>query len=241
MDIDALRRACRAAAETLKVVGLAVKPGITTDDLNRIAHNDTLKRGGIPAPLNYHGFPKSVCTSVNEIVCHGIPGKYVLKEGDIVNIDVTTIIDGHFGDTNATFFVGSCSDEAKKLVRVTYEAMMHGINAVKPGQRLGVVGNVIQEHVELNGFTVVHEFGGHGIGTIFHGEPFVRHFANVEGPILEPGMVFTIEPMICMGKREVTIDDDGWTVRTLDGSLSAQWESTLIVTEYGAEVLTCVY
>jgi len=238
MDIDALRRACRAAAETLKVVGLAVKPGITTDDLNRIAHNDTLKRGGIPAPLNYHGFPKSVCTSVNEIVCHGIPGKYVLKEGDIVNIDVTTIIDGHFGDTNATFFVGSCSDEAKKLVRVTYEAMQLGISAVKPGQRLGVVGNAIQEHAEINGYTVVHEFGGHGIGTIFHGEPFVRHFANVEGPILTPGMTFTIEPMINVGKREVLLSDDDWTVRTADRSLSAQFEHTVLVTDTGCEVLT---
>lgn len=237
-DINKLRIACCLAAQTLKATGEIIRPGITTDALNAFAHNDTFKRGGIPAPLNYHGFPKSICTSVNDVVCHGIPGPYVLKDGDIINIDVTTIIDGHFGDTSATFLVGECSEDVKRLVGTTHQAMTVGINVVKPGLLLGVIGTAIQAFVETQGYSVVKEYGGHGIGTLFHGEPFVRHFSNVEGPVLEPGMIFTIEPMINAGKREVLLSDDGWTVCTADMSLSCQFEHTILVTDDGYEVLT---
>lgn len=238
VDITKLRRACRSAAETLQATGMIVRAGMTTGDINDFVHNDTLHRGGIPAPLNYHGFPRSCCTSVNDVVCHGIPGPYVLQEGDIVNVDVTTIVDGHFGDTNATFTVGTCSVEAVKLVLASRLATLEGITAIRPGLPLGVVGKAIEAYVEARGYSVVREYGGHGIGTLFHASPHVNHFANDDGPVLHVGDVFTIEPMVNVGERAVILGDDGWTVRTADGSLSAQAESTVLVTDDGCEVLT---
>lgn len=248
-DIIKMRKACYAAAETLRLVGQAVRPGITTDELNRIVHNDTIKRGGLPAPLGYHGFPRSCCTSVNDVICHGIPGPYVLLDGDIVNIDVTTIVDGHFGDTNATFLVGNCSDEAQRLVATTREAMKRGVAAVVPHGELAAIGTAIQEFVESQGFNVVFEYGGHGIGTVFHDVPFVAHgraekYAGLihralrDPDFLKPGTTFTIEPMVNAGKSNTVLDDDGWTVRTKDGSLSAQFEVTVLVTHDGVEIIT---
>jgi len=239
IDIAKMRAACRHAAQTLHLACTSVRPGMTTADIDRIVHNDTVRRGGRPAPLNYRGFPKSCCTSVNDVVCHGIPGPYVLKEGDIVNIDVTTILDGHFGDCNATVAVGRVSDEAMRLITVTHSAMLAGIQQVKPGAPLNAVGNEIQRLANVNGCSVVREFGGHGIGRIFHDNKLhVNHFAHTGGPILVPGMTFTIEPMINLGTADITIDADQWTVRTVDGSLSAQFEHTVLVTETGYEVLT---
>jgi methionyl aminopeptidase len=239
VDIDKMRAAGRAAAETLAYVANLVKPGMTTNDIDRLVHNDTIRRGGKPAPLNYRGFPKSCCTSPNDVVCHGIPDKTVLKEGDIVNIDVTTILDGHFGDCNATICVGKVSDDVMRFVAATAMAMWAGIHAIKPGVKLGEVGKAVEAYAKVNGYTVVREFGGHGIGRRFHDRPHVNHFANDEGPVLVPGMIFTVEPMLCMGSPEIKIDmGDLWTVRTVDGSWSAQFENTCLVTENGVEVLT---
>lgn len=238
LNIDKMRIACKAAAETLKGVAGIVRPGMTTDDINRWVHNDTFRRGGYPAPLNYRGFPKSCCTSINDVVCHGIPGPLVLREGDIVNVDVTTIIDGHFGDTNATFCVGRVSDDTMRLVAVTHEAMMAGISKVRPGAALNDVGREVQRIAEVNGYSVVREFGGHGIGTRFHLTPHVSHFDAGDETPLRPGMIFTVEPMVNMGKPDIYIEADKWTVRTQDGKPSAQWEHTILVTESGAEVLT---
>lgn len=238
VDIDKMRAACRSAAETLHLAGSLLKPGMTTNDIDRIVHNDTIRKGGKPAPLNYRGFPKSCCTSVNDVVCHGIPGPLILKEGDIINIDVTTILDGHFGDTNATFFVGKAAPEVEAFVVRVACAMWAGIHQVRPGAKLGEVGQAIEAYATREGFSVVREFGGHGIGRRFHDRPHVNHFANTEGPVLQPGMLFTVEPMINMGGRQVKIDMDMWTVKTADGSLSAQFENTCLVTEDGVEVLT---
>jgi methionyl aminopeptidase len=234
-----MRTACRAAAETLRYVGNLIKPGMTTADIDRLVHNDTVRRAGIPATLNYKGFPASCCTSVNDVVCHGIPGPYVLKEGDIVNVDVTTVLDGHYGDTNATFLVGEVDEEVKELVNRTAEAMWRGIHVVKPGAMLGEIGHAIQAYVEAFGYGVVREFGGHGIGTRFHLPPHVNHFGRgTEGPRLVPGMLFTVEPMVTLGQAAIYLEDDGWTVRTHDGLPSAQYEHTVLVTETGYEVLT---
>jgi len=240
VDLDKMRAACRSTAETLHLAGSLLKPGMTTADIDRIVHNDTIRKGGRPAPLNYRGFPKSCCTSVNDVVCHGIPGSLVLKDGDIVNIDVTTILDGHFGDTNATFFIGETKPEVEAFVVRVAQAMWAGIHQVRPGVPLGVIGQAIEAYATKEGFTVVREFGGHGIGRRFHDRPHVNHFANHDGPVLETGALFTIEPMLCMGSPEIKIDADGWTVRTVDGSLSAQFENTCLVTEDGVEVLTRV-
>lgn len=238
-DLEKMRKACRAAAETLRVAGQAVRPGITTDELNRIVHNDTVRRGGYPAPLNYRGFPKSVCTSVNDVVCHGIPGKLVLQEGDTVNVDVTTIIDGHFGDTNATFLVGEVDPKVKHLVALTEQAMYAGIANIRPGMLLNDVGRVIQAMAFAHGYGVVKEFGGHGIGTRFHTAPHVCHYDSGDELILQPGMVFTVEPMVNMGSPDIYLESDGWTVRTSDGKPSAQFEHTCLVgLEHGVEVLT---
>jgi len=234
-----MRIACRAAAETLKATGEMIKPGITTDDINRFVHNDTVRRGGYPAPLNYRGFPKSVCTSVNDVVCHGIPSKLVLNDGDIVNVDVTTIIDGHFGDTNATFLVGDVDPKVKHLVALTEQAMYAGIGNIRPGMPLNDVGRVIQAMAENHAYGVVKEFGGHGIGTRFHTAPHVCHYDTGENVlILQPGMVFTVEPMLNMGTADIWLEHDGWTVKTSDGKPSAQFEHTCLVTDSGVEVLT---
>lgn len=238
LDTDKLRRACRAAAETLHGVGQIVRPGITTDDINRWVHNDTVRRGGYPAPLNYKGFPKSCCTSVNDVVCHGIPGKYVLKEGDIVNVDITTILDGHLGDTNATFLVGEVDRDVESLVSFTECAMMNAIRGLRVGCPLGDVARSVSAAAAERGYGVVKEFGGHGIGTRFHTAPHVSHCDPDDATILVPGMAFTVEPMINLGSADIYLEADRWTVRTRDGKASAQFEHTVLVTESGIEVLT---
>jgi methionyl aminopeptidase len=239
-EVDALRVASQMAADTLLAVGEMLRPGLTTEDINTFVHEDTLKKGGIPAPLNYHGFPKSVCTSVNEVVCHGIPSKQVvLKDGDIVNVDVTTIYGGFFGDTSATFYIGQPSPEAKHVTEVARRSLELGIATVRDGSRLGDIGAAIQEFAEGEGCSVVRAFVGHGIGRTFHEAPQVSHVGKAgSGLRLKAGMCFTIEPMINLGGYDVEILDDKWTVLTLDRSLSAQFEHTLVVTRSGCEVLT---
>jgi methionyl aminopeptidase len=240
-EIEAMRETCKLAARTLKMASALVKPGITTEDINEAVHEYIIKHGAVPAPLNYHGFPKSVCTSVNEVICHGIPSrKEVLKEGDIINIDVTTIVDGFHGDTSRTFFVGEVSPQAKKLVEVTWECLLRGIAQVKPGTRIRDIGAAIQDYAESFGYGVVREYVGHGVGRIFHEPPQIPHYrAKGANPRLRPGMTFTIEPMINLGTHETVLDPhDGWTVRTADGKLSAQFEHTILVTDDGHDVLT---
>jgi methionyl aminopeptidase len=239
-EIELMRTACRLAAETLLVVGDKIRAGMTTEEIDRIVHEDTLQRGARPAPLNYKGFPKSVCTSVNEVVCHGIPDSTVLKNGDIVNVDVTHIYEGFHGDTSATFFIGTPSPEARHVVEVARRALDLGIAEVHDGARLGDVGAAIQEYVEAQGCSVVRDFVGHGIGRKFHEAPQVKHYGKRgSGDRLRSGMTFTIEPMVNVGGFEVEVDAaDKWTVRTLDGRLSAQFEHTLLVTRDGCEVLT---
>lgn len=239
-DLEALRTAGAMAAETLLVVGERLRPGMTTDEINTIVHEDTLRRGGRPAPLNYKGFPKSVCTSVNEVVCHGIPGRETLKNGDIVNVDVTTIYDGFHGDTSATFYVGAASQRARHVVETARKALELGIAAVREGAHMGDIGYAIQTWVESQGCSVVRDFVGHGIGRKFHEPPQVKHYGRRgTGERLRAGMVFTIEPMVNVGGWEVEVDPiDQWTVRTRDRSLSAQFEHTLVVTRHGCEILT---
>jgi methionyl aminopeptidase len=242
-EIAAMRVACRLAAETLREAGKLVKPGITTEDINEFVHEYTIKHNAIPAPLNYRGFPKSVCTSLNEVVCHGIPSrKDVLREGDIINIDVTSIVDGFFGDTSRTFLVGKVSPEARKLVEVTEECLRRGIAVVKDGARIRDIGGAIQDYAESFGYGVVHEYVGHGIGTVFHEAPQVPHYrSRGANPRIRKGMIFTIEPMINLGTHETMLDaSDNWTVRTADRKLSAQFEHTVLVTEAGVEVLTAL-
>jgi methionyl aminopeptidase len=244
-DIAAMRIAGRLASEVLDLMGLHVKAGISTEALDRIAHDHIVNvQQAIPAPLNYcppgyTPYPKSICTSINHQVCHGIPNDRALKNGDIVNIDVTVIKDGWHGDTSRMFVVGEGSIAARRLCQMTYEAMWHGIVKVKPGARLGDIGHTIQTFAEANGFSVVREFCGHGIGQKFHEEPQVLHYGR-PGTLEElvPGMVFTIEPMINIGKREIRETGDGWTIVTKDRTLSAQWEHTIAVTETGYEVMT---
>ena len=238
-EIESLRRACRLAAETLLEVGPMLRPGITTDDINRFVHEDTLKRGARPAPLNYHGFPKSVCTSINEVVCHGIPGPVKLKDGDIINVDVTHIYEGFHGDTSATFFIGRPSKEAIRVTEIARRSLQIGIDQVRDGARLGDIGAAIQEYAEGEGCSVVRAFVGHGIGRRFHEPPQVAHVGTRgSGMRLKAGMCFTIEPMINVGGYEVDVLEDGWTVLTRDRSLSAQFEHTLVVTKNGCEILT---
>lgn len=238
-EVEALRTACVLAAETLLGVGEMIRPGISTEDINRFVHEDTIRRGGFPAPLNYHGFPKSVCTSINEVVCHGIPGDRTLEPGDIINVDVTTIYNGFFGDTSATFYVGAPSAEAKHVTEVARRSLDLGIAQVRDGARLGDIGAAIQEFAEAEGCSVVRAFVGHGIGRRFHEPPQVSHVGTYgKGDRLRAGMCFTIEPMINIGGYEVEILDDKWTVLTADRSLSAQFEHTLVVTKSGCEVLT---
>ena len=236
-----MRTVGRMAAEVLEMIGDYVKPGITTAELDRICHDYiTVQQKAIPAPLNYKGFPKSICTSVNQVVCHGIPSeKKTLKEGDIINIDVTVIYNGYHGDTSKMFFVGKVSPHAARLCKITQECMYKGIEIVKPGIRLGDIGHIIQTHAEKNHYSVVREYCGHGIGKIFHEDPQVLHYGRRgEGMEIREGMTFTIEPMINAGKRQTKLKGDQWTVETKDGRLSAQWEHTIAVTRDGFEVLT---
>jgi methionyl aminopeptidase len=239
-EIDLMRAVCRLAAETLLVVGDKLRAGMTTDEIDRIVHDDTVRQGARPAPLNYKGFPKSVCTSINDVVCHGIPDGTVLKNGDIVNVDVTHIFEGFHGDTSATFYVGTPSPEARHVVEVARRALDVGIAEVRDGARLGDIGGAIQEYVEAQGCSVVRDFVGHGIGRKFHEAPQVKHYGKRgSGDRVRAGMTFTIEPMVNVGGFEVEVDQvDKWTVRTLDGRLSAQFEHTVLVTRDGCEVLT---
>ncbi|HEX7030065.1 MAG TPA: type I methionyl aminopeptidase [Gammaproteobacteria bacterium] len=239
-DIEKMRKVGRLAAETLEMIGEHVKPGVTTGELNDICHDFIVNnQASIPAPLNYRGFPKSVCTSVNHVVCHGIPGDKKLKNGDLINIDVTLIHDEFHGDTSKMFFVGEPSIQARRLVDTTRECLLTGIRMVKPGVQLGDIGHAIQQLAEGRGYSVVREYCGHGIGKIFHEDPQVLHYGEPgTGLALEAGMTFTIEPMINAGRRHVKMLPDGWTVVTKDHSLSAQWEHTVLVTGTGFEVLT---
>ena len=239
-EIAKMRVAGRLAAEVLAMIRPHVRPGVTTEELDQLCHHHiTEVQQAIPAPLNYHGFPKSICTSVNHQVCHGIPGGKILKNGDIINIDITVIKDGYHGDTSKMFFVGEPSIIARRVTRVSYECMRIGIEMVKAGVRLGDIGHAIQSHAESHNMSIVREYCGHGIGRNFHEEPQVLHYGT-QGTGLElvPGMTFTIEPMVNAGKRHVKLLPDQWTVVTKDRSLSAQWEHTILVTDDGFEVLT---
>lgn len=239
-EIEKMRIAGRLSAEVLKMIAPHVQAGITTNQLNTLCHDYIIDvQGAIPAPLNYHGFPKSICTSINHVVCHGIPSDKKLKSGDIINIDVTVINGGFHGDTSQMFMIGKPSILAERVVRVSEECLWRGIELVKPGVQLGDIGHTIQKHAEKNGFSVVKEYCGHGIGRSFHEDPQVLHYGKPgTGIILETGMTFTIEPMINTGKAAVKLLPDKWTVVTKDRSLSAQWEHTLLVTDDGYEVFT---
>jgi methionyl aminopeptidase len=239
-DFEGMRRAGRLAAETLDFIAPYVKPGVTTDELDRLCHGFTVDHGAIPAPLNYRGFPRSICTSINHVVCHGIPGDRRLMEGDILNIDVTPLLDGWHGDSSRMFYAGEKIPlKGRRLVDVTYEAMMKGIEVVRPGIRIGAIGHAIQRYAESHRFSVVRDFCGHGVGRIFHDAPSVLHFgAPTDGPVLREGMFFTVEPMINAGRWEVKILSDGWTAVTKDRSLSAQFEHTIAVTATGYEIFT---
>jgi methionyl aminopeptidase len=238
-DFAPMRAAGRLAAETLDMIGEHVVPGVTTEELNQICHDFIIAHNAIPAPLNYRGFPKSICTSINHVVCHGIPGEKKLQDGDIVNIDVTVILDGWYGDSSRMYVAGTVNTRAKRLIEVTYESMMRGIAQVKPGNTFGDIGYAIQSYVEAQRFSVVRDFCGHGIGRTFHAPPNVLHFGRKgEGAVLKPGMFFTIEPMVNVGRPEVKVLDDGWTAVTRDRSLSAQFEHMVGVTETGVEIFT---
>ncbi len=239
-DIEKMRIAGRLAAEVLDLAGTCIRPGMTTAELDSLCHDHIVNvQRAVPAPLDYHGFPKSICTSVNHQVCHGIPGEKRLKNGDIVNVDVTVIKDGFHGDTSRMMFVGEPSIAARRLCRVAREAMWIGIEMVRPGVHLGDIGHAIQLYAERHGFSVVREYCGHGIGRSFHEEPQVLHYGTPgTREVLEEGWTFTIEPMVNAGRRHVKLLRDGWTVVTKDRSLSAQWEHTVAVTESGVEVLT---
>lgn len=237
--VQGIRAAGRLVLETLDLVQAAIRPGIATDVINDLVHDHTVKNGGIPAPLNYRGFPKSVCVSVNEVICHGIPGTRELRAGDIVNVDITTIRDGYFADANKTFFVGTPGPEAIKIVTVARECLRLGMEKVRPGNTIGDIGFAIQQYAERQGCSVVREFVGHGVGYEFHESPQVPHFGRKgDGLALVPGMVFTIEPMINLGERYLRVLADDWTAVTRDGSLSAQFEQTILVTDDGFESLT---
>ena len=238
-DFEAMRKAGRLGAETLDFITPHVKPGVTTEELDRLCHEFTVSHGAVSAPLGYRGFPKSICTSVNHVVCHGIPGAKRLSEGDILNIDVTVILDGWHGDTSRMFFLGDIGVKARRLVDVTFEAMWRGIKVVRPGATVGDIGHAIQDFVEPQRFSVVRDFCGHGLGRVFHEAPNVMHFGQPgEGEVLKEGMFFTIEPMINAGAFPVKVLDDGWTAVTKDRSLSAQFEHSLGVTADGYEVFT---
>lgn len=239
-DFEKMRKAGELAAKTLDYITEYVTPGVTTERLDDLCHEFITSHGAIPAPLNYKGFPKSICTSINHVVCHGIPSDKKLKNGDIINIDVTVIVDGWHGDTSRMYHVGDVGIKQKRLVQVTYEAMMIGIEMVKPGVQLGDIGSAIQKHAEKHKYSVVRDYTGHGIGQVFHDEPSVLHYGEPgTGVVLEEGMFFTIEPMVNAGKYDTILSKfDGWTVTTRDKSLSAQFEHTVGVTKDGVEIFT---
>jgi methionyl aminopeptidase len=238
-QIAGIRRACQLSREILDRLEDLITPGITTETINTWVHEYTIAHGAIPAPLHYNGYPKSVCTSINEVICHGIPEERVLVDGDILNVDVTCILDGYYGDTSRMYLIGDPSAQARELVRVARECMYLGIEQVRPFNRVGDIGYTIEQHARKYGFSVVQDFGGHGVGVEFHEEPFVQHYGEKDsGMILIPNMVFTIEPMINAGSYECRVLDDNWTAVTADGSLSAQWEHTVRVTEDGVEILS---
>ena len=240
-QIEKIKESCKINIAVLDYVAEHIGPGVTTQQIDDWVHEETVRHGGIPAPLNYEGFPKSVCTSINEVVCHGIPDEeIVLKEGDIVNVDVSTIYQGYFSDSSRMFCIGEVSPEAADLVRVTKEAVQVGLDAIKPWGHLGDIGAAVNAYAREHGYTVVREFGGHGIGLEFHEDPFVSFVTEAgTGPILVPGLCFTIEPMINAGAQEIDMTDpNGWTVRTADRSLTAQWEVQLAITEDGYELLS---
>ena len=239
-EIQTMRAACRLAAEVLDMISEHIEPGVTTEELDRLCHDYIVNvQAATPAPLNYRGFPKSICTSVNHQVCHGIPGNKALRKGDIVNIDITVIKDSFHGDTSKMFLVGKPNRRGERICRIAQECLYKGIKLVKPGIQLGDIGHAIQQYAESNGCSIVREYCGHGIGKAFHEEPQVLHYGKPgTGIKLEPGMTFTIEPMVNIGKRDVKLLADQWTVVTKDHSLSAQWEHTLLVTPEGVEILT---
>lgn len=238
-DVEAIRRAGKLVMATLDLVESRLEPGMTTESINTLVHQYTLQHNGVPAPLNYRGYPKSVCVSVNDEICHGIPGKRVLKDGDIVNVDVTTILNGYYADANKSFFVGSAGPDARKIVAVARQSLKEGLAMVRSGNTIGDIGWAIQTYAESQGCSVVREFVGHGVGFEFHEPPQVPHFGRRgEGVRLMPGMVFTIEPMINLGGHQLIILDDQWTAVTKDHSLSAQFEQTVLVTDNGYESLT---
>lgn len=238
-QVEVMKKSCRLAAAVLTFIAPKVQAGISTGELNDLCHDFIVKNGARPSPLNYNGFPKSICTSINQVVCHGIPGNYVLKEGDIVNLDITTYLDGYHGDTSKTFTVGKVSRAARELVSASYDALWAGIRAARPGGFIGDIGHAIQDCVEPRGYSIVREYCGHGIGKTFHEDPHVVHLGRRgTGVPIKPGMVFTIEPMINQGSSEIILLDDDWTVETKDKKLSAQFEHTIAIFEDRVEVLT---
>jgi methionyl aminopeptidase len=238
-ELVRMRRACRAAAQLLREAGALVKAGITTDSIDQFVHERTIALGGYPSTLNYRGYPKSLCTSVNEVICHGIPDDRVLLDGDIVNLDITIYLDGMHGDTNATFLVGDVDEPSKQLVAVTKEAMLLGVAAVKPGRPISDIGRAIEAHADKHGYGVVRSYCGHGIGDVFHTNLQVPHYFDARSNTkMQPGMTFTVEPMICMGTHEEVHWNDNWTVVTRDLRRSAQFEHTVLVTDTGVEILT---
>jgi methionyl aminopeptidase len=237
--IARMRVACRIAAQAMAAAAEVIAPGVTTDEVDRVGHEFLCDHGAYPSTLGYRGFPKSLCTSVNEVICHGIPDNRRLNDGDIVNIDITAFIGGVHGDTDATYFVGDVAEEHRLLVERTHEAMMRGVRSVRPGRQINVVGRVIEAYARRFGYGVVRDFTGHGIGTAFHSGLIVPHYDDAMfDTVIEPGMTFTVEPMLTLGTHEWNMWDDGWTVVTKDGSWSAQFEHTLLVTDEGAEILT---
>lgn len=239
-DIEGMKKAAAINNAVLDLVGEKIHAGMNTEELNQLVHNYTIEHGGIPACLNYEGYPKSVCISINDVVCHGIPSENtIIKEGDIVNVDATTIVDGYYADASRMYMIGKVSPEAERLVRVAKECMEKGIEAIKPWSFVGDIGAAVEEHARKNGYSIVVDLGGHGVGKQFHEEPFVPHVGERgEGMLLVPGMTLTVEPMVNAGGYEVCFDEeDGWTVTTVDGSLSAQWEHTLLITDTGVEII----
>ncbi|MCG8641419.1 MAG: type I methionyl aminopeptidase [Desulfobacterales bacterium] len=238
-EIRGIRKCGDLLMSIMDRVEKMIAPGLKTDDINTFVHEETLRAGAVPAPLNYRGFPKSVCVSINEVICHGIPGERILKDGDIVNVDITPILDGYYADASKTFFVGTPTPDGEKIVRIAARSLKRGIETVAPGATLGDIGHAIQSYAEGEGCSVVREFVGHGVGIDFHEQPQVLHFGSPgKGVALVPGMVFTIEPMINLGKRDLHVLEDQWTAVTNDGKLSAQFEQTILVTEEGWESLT---
>lgn len=238
-EIAQMRKSCELAANVLVMIEEHIVPGITTEEINEICHNYIVENGATPSPLNYNGFPKSVCTSINHVVCHGIPGEEVLREGDIINVDVTCFLDDFHGDNSKTYLVGKCSRAARDITQAAEEALWTGIKAVKPGATFGDIAHAVQSFTEAKGYSVVREYGGHGIGRKFHEDPHVTHVGQPgTGPVIKPGMVFTIEPMINQGRAEVVLLDDDWTVETRDRKLSAQFEHTIAVHEDKVEIMT---